>query len=84
MEQIFILSYTKPTRPVLTNQAGTIYCDQITLPNSNGTTSNITSNIANVYYEYDAVPRIKDTTGSTTVTYQWYDHPLTPTQSQNC
>jgi hypothetical protein len=66
MEQIFILSATKPTTPVLSGQNGNIYCSGLKL--SDGTV--VSNNFGMYYYEYDAVPTITDRTGSSTVVYE--------------
>jgi hypothetical protein len=69
MEQIFILSETKPVRPILSNASGnnqaTIYCNGLTIDG----VSVVSNEITQKYYEYNAVPTIVDATVSPNKVY---------------
>lgn len=78
MEQIFILSATRPTTPTSSNVGA------IDLPDG----STVTTNLNEYYYQYNVVPRVRIVDNSTTpatITYEtWEDTPITPANGMPC
>lgn len=82
MEQIFVLSpeNVTPPAPVVHNQANTLYCNEVLMPDG----SIVSTNIEDVFYKYNVVPHMIDTTTNPDTIYTWQDRPITPQVNKPC